>query len=294
MEVTPAACPYCLGTTLSAWFEDWPRRGFTSPQQRATYHRCRDCQSAVLKPWLSTSELGRWYSDFDAALPPVERPRTGLRRVVRRVFPSLADYPLGVAASSSLLDVGCGDGSKLLPFYRAGWRVAGIEVSPSLAAVARQAMPDGEFLCGDVATSTFSAGAFEYVRLDNVLEHMPDPLAFIQSCRRHLAPAGQLIIHLPAGTGLLLRVLRNRSESAWVPCHIHLPSRAGLLRLLERAGFSHISVSAWSAHSSAASQFKSVIGVPGAIAPLLSRAYCAANRWTGLGDFLTAIASNGR
>lgn len=58
---------------------------------------------------------------------------------------------LGIAAGSSVLEVGCGSGAFLYELYRQGCTVSGIDRSPTLIEYARQAMPEGRFEVADAS-----------------------------------------------------------------------------------------------------------------------------------------------
>jgi SAM-dependent methyltransferase len=73
------------------------------------------------------------------------------------------------------------------------WRVAGVEISSSARAVllARgySALPGIEALG--------AAAKFDWINMDNVLEHMPDPRAVLTRLKTHLSPGGFIYIDVP-------------------------------------------------------------------------------------------------
>lgn len=68
---------------------------------------------------------------------------------------------LGLAARERVLDVACGTGNAALVAHRAGAIVTGLDGSPRLLEVARERVPDGEFVEGDAAQLPFEDGRFD-------------------------------------------------------------------------------------------------------------------------------------
>lgn len=95
-----------------------------------------------------------------------------------------------------LLDVGCGPGYFLTTAKSRGWRVLGIEPSRAAAAYARG-------MGVEVVEGVFSAetaaglGRFDAVHLNNVLEHVADPIAILQAARDLISPGGLLCVGAP-------------------------------------------------------------------------------------------------
>ena len=110
----------------------------------------------------------------------------------------------GQAPGASILDVGCGVGQVVRELTAAGYAATGLDVSETSIAFAREHSPtchvyDGHTL--PIADATQAAvGAF------NVLEHVDDPIAFLDELTRVLRPGGTLVISSPN----FLRVLGLR------------------------------------------------------------------------------------
>jgi len=95
-----------------------------------------------------------------------------------------------------LLDVGSGPGYFLVTAKSRGWRVIGIEPSRTAATFARGM--GVEVVEGVFNTETAQGlGRFDVVHLNNVLEHVPDPIAIIAAARDLVTPGGLLCIGVP-------------------------------------------------------------------------------------------------
>jgi SAM-dependent methyltransferase len=98
-----------------------------------------------------------------------------------------------IQPGDSVLDVGCGAGAALLPASRAAARAVGIELSPAMAARAREAVPDAAVVEGDASQRLpFADGEFDVVLSSFTVFFMPDPTAALREWARVLAPGGRI------------------------------------------------------------------------------------------------------
>jgi len=75
-----------------------------------------------------------------------------------------------------------------------------------------------------------------------VLEHAYDPLQFVTSAMRFLAPNGVVLMTTLNHEGADLRLLREHSGQVLPPLHINFLSVTGFRNLFARAGFSEIEI----------------------------------------------------
>jgi SAM-dependent methyltransferase len=97
----------------------------------------------------------------------------------------------------SVLDAGCGTGRVALELSRRGHRVAGVDVDPSMLAVAHRKAPELMWVDGDLADQTLDVGApFDIIVLaGNVLIFVTpgSERQVIANMALHLVPGGRLI-----------------------------------------------------------------------------------------------------
>jgi SAM-dependent methyltransferase len=98
-----------------------------------------------------------------------------------------------VGASTSLLDLGCGSGLLLELAAARGARVSGIDICPSLLAIARERVPAGDVREGDLAALPFDADSFDVVSGANAFQFAPDPIDGLAEAARVLRPGGVLV-----------------------------------------------------------------------------------------------------
>lgn len=145
----------------------------------------------------------------------------------------------------SLLDVGCGEGFCLKYFKDLGWRVKGCDFSEYGV---RTQNPDcvDDVLVGDIykhIKNLIDTGEkFDVVWLDNILEHVLDPLQLLKWCKELSAEGGALIVEVPNDFSLLQNYLYEKkliAKQFWlaIPDHISYFNRSGLENIAEEAGW---------------------------------------------------------
>ncbi len=94
-----------------------------------------------------------------------------------------------------VLDIGCGIGATLAYHRDRGCEAIGIEADENVQPIAQRFGLD---ICKGVFDGTqFTPASFDYVTLDQVAEHVTDPLAFMQGVARILKPGGTIILTTP-------------------------------------------------------------------------------------------------
>lgn len=154
------------------------------------------------------------------------------------------------STGKSFLDVGAGEGFAMKYFQELGWNVLGIDYS-SHACMTHHPELIEDYLNGDVLESLLQlqqrSKRFDLILLDNVLEHMLDPLDVLKITRSLLTKDGILIIEVPNDFSLFQKYLLDNkkiSSEFWVvsPDHINYFNRQGLRKLVESAGFQELTV----------------------------------------------------
>ncbi len=147
-----------------------------------------------------------------------------------------------------LLEIGCATGSFLEAAQRAGWTVHGIEFSPWAAAQARERLPDVPVEEGDAVRCLqhHPAGAWDVVVAWDTIEHLHDPMAFLQAVARVLKPGGILALTTPDRDHWIARLLGRR----WIsyqkyPEHLHFFGHGHMRQMVTRHGMEMIE---WRAH----------------------------------------------
>lgn len=104
------------------------------------------------------------------------------------------------ASTRKLLDVGCGEGYALTFFLEQGWSVKGIDFS-SAGLESKNPRCKDALVTGDIfalVQAEIAVGAtYDVVWLQNVLEHVIDPLELLKSLRALVSEGGLAVITVP-------------------------------------------------------------------------------------------------
>ena len=140
-----------------------------------------------------------------------------------------------VPAGVRVLDVGCGFG-QALGYHRArGCDAHGTEMDLNAQTVATT--HGLNIRPGALRAEDWEEHSFDYVTLDQVIEHLYDPAIMLRDIRRLLKPNGRLIFTTPNGRGLGASVFGRRWIHWHAPYHVRLYTRKSLNLILDKAGF---------------------------------------------------------
>ncbi len=230
-------CPVCASATPEIYLDapDEPLHSEAIGQSRVHQRpgrvlRCRECGHGYRAAAPSADLLAQLYAEQDVDTYLAEVP--GRRRT------AAAHWALvkGLIPRGRLLDVGCASGLFLELVAAAGWRAVGIEPSEALCADARGRVGPGvEIVCGTLEAAPLEATDFDVVTLWDVLEHAPDPRAFLAEAVAPLKPGGFLILNVPLLESGIARLLGSRWPLL-LPEHLHYFSRESLRTCADAAG----------------------------------------------------------
>jgi SAM-dependent methyltransferase len=103
-------------------------------------------------------------------------------------------------APGRVLDVGCGRGALGQAIQDLGWEVWGIEHSAEVCKTARQRLDrliEADLLDVEEIRPGLGAQLFDAIVFSDVLEHLIDPLAVVESYAGFLKPGGKMIVSVP-------------------------------------------------------------------------------------------------
>ena len=214
-----------------------------------SYTKCSHCDTVYLNPRPPLSSFELFYKNSlsstywsDVFFPSVAEIRR--QSIFKPRVQSIKKYfEKRKFVFHSLMDVGAGFG-----LFLEEWRLISpstslyaIEPSPSLASTCRS---KGFAVYEDVVEQ-IDINTVEKVDLIvcfEVLEHVHDPLSFIQSLNRFLKPHGRLLLTTLSFSGFDLQLLQDRSSQISPPHHINFFTLRGFQLLFETAGFFNIDI----------------------------------------------------
>jgi SAM-dependent methyltransferase len=136
-----------------------------------------------------------------------------------------------------LLDIGCNEGRGLRIYEANGFRVEGLELNGTAAAVARS---NGFNVHTCLLGEFHPAAAYGVTVMSNVLEHSLDPKQMLLDVHRILASNGQIWISCPNSESWLRSVFGRAWINWHVPFHIFHFSSGALRQLLSETGYTRI------------------------------------------------------
>ena len=108
----------------------------------------------------------------------------------------------------------------------------GIDADQNVAKIA-EAM-DLDIRIGVFNPDLITDEKFDYITLDQVLEHSQDPVAMLKQIEASLEPEGKIILSLPNAFGLNARIFGKRWIHWHTPYHLQFFSMKSLRNLLEQ------------------------------------------------------------
>ncbi|MGI4943990.1 MAG: class I SAM-dependent methyltransferase [Janthinobacterium lividum] len=229
-------------------------------RERFRYVRCGACSLERLSPRPDIDEIGRYYGDdyapYSGSVPfgraerikrlvfdlywnrDAARPRMRLAPLLRlllwplRLRSVLAFEPPRIRR---VFEFGAAKGTDLLEFMRAGWSVEGCD--PSEQACANALKQEITLQHATAEQAVLERDAYGAILLNNVFEHLHDPMAVLGKCHRALAGDGVLVIIVPNHASLA----RAMFGAAWpgydAPRHTWGWTPETITRVLARSGF---------------------------------------------------------
>ena len=161
---------------------------------------------------------------------------------IRKTFARRLRYLSRFIQPGRLLDVGCAAGFFLDEAQRLGWQVQGLDVSAFAAQYARE-----RFGCdvrqGSLLDQDYAPESFDLISMWDVIEHVPDPKAYIQHSARLLRAGGLITLATPDVDSIPARLTGRR----WVGYklseeHVYYFSIKTLSRMLDESGFEIVDV----------------------------------------------------
>lgn len=274
-------CVACGGSSL--------RLVYDHPEYQV--YRCQDCTMAqapeIVAPQAGTSKVGS-SSTPDEKLDEYEQTFEAMKAQCLKSMAERIPFferLLGRRIESAL-EIGCANGVGYSPFQERGIRWLGLDTNSRwIEHGKRRGIPVVAKDLDEVAEQ------FDLVYTQQVLEHIDQPLPFLQQARERLKSDGVLHVAVPNHSGftaLKRRALPSKTPHDYgfiqYPYHMRAYNKRSLRTLLERAGFSDVTVRAirhthlcwgeWDTHS----------------VPKLHRAIFGAGGALGLGTLLFGYA----
>lgn len=178
MGTDPKACLICEHSEFSRIFK----------KQGKWFWRCQNCELVFVHdiyPEFARDTDELTYDDLAAE-------RTEPKPRQRREYGALLDDFETVRSTGKFLEVGCGPGLFLGSAVQRGWDCVGIEMLDSMADVTRERY--GVRVEPDLFAAEFEAESFDVCYMNEVIEHVVNPVPMMQEIHRVLRPGGVALL----------------------------------------------------------------------------------------------------
>jgi len=231
-----AVCNICSGNQVELIYDvsDFWLKNFSKQYQ---YYQCQTC--GVIFRNSKPSEI-----DFNFIYPPNYEVYTQ-HNTRDKVNQFLIDFGLlkrykvfsKYIDKGTILDIGCADGAFLsyLKKYN-GWKLYGVEKNDEIPK-SRYSLNGVNIFYGDLKQANYNNMQFDIVTMWDVIEHIEDPIGILCEINRILKKDGFLIIKVPNGRCLDVKIFKKYWAGIDAPRHIYIFNKENLGCLLQNSGY---------------------------------------------------------
>jgi len=190
---------------------------------------CRTCGLQFLDPFPDAAMLKARYDHYYDGWG-IE-PEGLVSDMKQATFRRYLDRIRSFVDRGALLDVGCATGELMSVARELGFDVYGAEISPDGIRRSRELFGADRIIGGHVKQGDFPADYFAVVTLSDVLEHIPDPLHFMDMLWTMLKPGGLVMIITPDTSSWTRQVTRG-CWPHYKEDHLYYYNRSNLARMV--------------------------------------------------------------
>jgi 2-polyprenyl-3-methyl-5-hydroxy-6-metoxy-1,4-benzoquinol methylase len=198
---------------------------------------CGDCGHIFLKVTFTADEIQTLYSQYyprSSFSIEDHRPHREESGVTAWLDGSQSAAFRWVPRSVRVLDIGCGFGETLGYYQARGCEVLGVEADQNIRRVAEKF--GYKVHVGLFDASLYPADSFDYVTMDQVIEHVQDPRAVLHGVARVLKRGGLAILTTPNVEGWIRRLFGRRWINWHAPYHLQFFTTRSMTLAASEAG----------------------------------------------------------
>jgi 2-polyprenyl-3-methyl-5-hydroxy-6-metoxy-1,4-benzoquinol methylase len=193
--------------------------------------RCVSCATVTVHPFPSVEELIAFYQNYQGTTDYKKKRDRKISRAKARIR-----KVMGIAPGKKFLDVGCNYGFTVKAALDLGLDAFGIDIDATAVSASQKDFGGNKFRAVSVMDYAAEDHTADIVYTSEVIEHVPDPDAFVAAIAKILSPGGVLYLTTPDGGHWSLP--RDFSKWGFVmpPEHITYFTQRGLRDILARHG----------------------------------------------------------
>jgi len=139
-----------------------------------------------------------------------------------------------VPKNVKVLDIGCGFGESLGYHQARGCEVYGVEADSNIRKVADKF--GFNVKVGLFDSKDYEENKFDYVTMDQVVEHLTDPINVLKGISEILKSNGQVILSTPNANGWGAKFFKKRWINWHTPYHLQFFSKLSLEKMADESG----------------------------------------------------------
>jgi len=210
-------CPLCNGSAAVLFTATDENHRISD--DTFTYLKCEECGCVFLKD--SPADLGRYYKAEYNEIPSLDRLQQVAEKDRNKIELVLSFSPRGRS-----LEVGPAFGVFAWQAKQAGLMVDVIEMDTRCCEYLRDTLGVNVTQSDNPPAAIKDLPPHDVIAIWHVLEHLPDPLAFLREAAENLLPGGTLVIAMPNPEAWQFGVMGKRWPHLDAPRHLTLiPAR---------------------------------------------------------------------
>lgn len=236
-------CPICASKNISFIYNLFDR--LYGVDGDFNIYKCKNCKITFLNPQLNKEEVEKYYPKDYVSFKSSKDSRSFLIKSLYDTYflkkgnklLKIFFFPvkhllrsLPKKENAKFLDVGCGKGiflnyvknNKMMPYG----------IDPFI----EKDIPPLNIKKISLLDAKFPNNYFDFITLNNVLEHIPNPLGIIIECKRILKKGGRIFINIPNNSSLAYLLFKKNWVSLDVPRHFFTFSKKSMKLISKKLG----------------------------------------------------------
>jgi 2-polyprenyl-3-methyl-5-hydroxy-6-metoxy-1,4-benzoquinol methylase len=245
-------CANC-GASGDVLYEQLEDSDFSAPG-KWSLRQCPSCKLAWADPQPLPGEISKLYHVYythgeggDADSNAYDT--RGIKKIIKRVL-SMVFFWRGALYMSGfhyletlrpgrLLEVGCGNGGFLRAAASRGWEAVGLDFDHNAVRQANS-IPGVSARVQELSEANYPPNSFDAIVMNNVIEHIWNPVETLSKCRELLRCGGRLVMITPNISSMGHRIFGRYWRGLEPPRHLFLYDARPLRSLCQRVGFRRI------------------------------------------------------
>lgn len=201
-----------------------------------TLKHCKKDQLLWIDEAISFEGLSEIYNKYPSHIAATEGSSNKLQKIYNLFFSDNLISYFGPIKCGKILDFGCGGGSFMNKMQKIGFDVYGVEFDSQLVEKLKDKFGPKKIKKSEDILD-FEEKSFDVVILNNVIEHLVDPVGILKSLKTLLKDDGKLIVLTPNINSLGHLIFGRKWRGLEVPRHRFIFSPQAMKTMLINNGF---------------------------------------------------------